>query len=52
LKEARNNAVSRGVIWSVEVTPGSDTWEQYSFKLNGVIEDAHLKKLSQVCKRN
>ncbi|CAF0928899.1 unnamed protein product [Adineta ricciae] len=43
-KQARNHAVSRGVIWSVEVSPGSDNWEQYSFKLNGMIEDAYLKK--------
>ncbi|CAF3934972.1 unnamed protein product [Rotaria magnacalcarata] len=45
LKAARIHAVSRGIIWSVEVTPNSDTWEQYSFKLNGLIEDAYLKKL-------
>ncbi|CAM4964904.1 unnamed protein product [Rotaria socialis] len=45
LKEARIHAISRGIIWSVEVTPNSDTWEQYSFKLNGLIEDAYLKKL-------
>ncbi|CAF0879399.1 unnamed protein product [Adineta ricciae] len=43
-KQARNHAVSRGVIWSVEVSPNSDNWEQYSFKLNGMIEDAYLKK--------
>jgi len=33
------------------MTPGSNTWEQYSFKLNGIIEDAYLKKLPQVCLR-
>ncbi|CAF1511634.1 unnamed protein product [Adineta steineri] len=43
-KQARNHAVSRGVIWSVEVTPNSDIWQQYSFKLNGVIEDAYFKR--------
>ncbi|CAF3645504.1 unnamed protein product [Rotaria sordida] len=48
LKQARIHAVSRGVIWSVETTPNSDTWEQYSFKLNGVIEDAYLKKLPHI----
>ncbi|UJR31949.1 hypothetical protein I4U23_019422 [Adineta vaga] len=47
-KQARNHAVSRGVIWSVEVTPNSDNWQQYSFKLNGMIEDAFLKKQSQL----
>ncbi|CAF3089011.1 unnamed protein product [Rotaria sp. Silwood2] len=45
-KQARIHAVSRGVIWSVEITSNSETWEQYSFKLNGVIEDAYLKKIS------
>ena len=40
--------MSRGVIWSVELIPNSDTWEQYSFKLNGIIEDAHLKQHTQV----
>ncbi len=48
-KEARIHAVSRGVVWSVEVTSGSNTWEQYSYKLNGIIEDAYLKKLPHVC---
>ncbi|CAF4714682.1 unnamed protein product, partial [Rotaria sp. Silwood1] len=48
LKQARIHAVSRGVIWSFEIIPNSDTWEQYSFKLNGLIEDAYLKKLSHV----
>ena len=44
LKQERIHAVSRGVIWSVELVRNSDTWEQYSFKLNGVIEDAFLKQ--------
>ncbi|CAF0856240.1 unnamed protein product [Adineta ricciae] len=48
LKQERIHAVSRGVIWSMEKTPNSDTWEQYSFKLNGIIEDAYLKKLPQI----
>ena len=47
-REARYHAVGRGVIWSAETTQNSDTWEQYSFKLNGIIEDAHLKKLPHV----
>ncbi len=42
------HALSRGVIWSYEVTANSDTYEQYSFKVNGILEDAHLKKLSEV----
>ena len=41
-------AVARGVIWSVEVAPGSNTWEQYSFKLNAYLEDAYLRKLDRV----
>ncbi|CAF1381804.1 unnamed protein product [Adineta steineri] len=44
LKQERIQAVSRGVVWSVELIPNSNTWEQYSFKLNGIIEDAYLKK--------
>ncbi|CAF4640671.1 unnamed protein product, partial [Rotaria sp. Silwood2] len=43
-KEAHIHAVSRAVIWSVELISNSDQWEQYSFKLNGIIEDAFLKK--------
>ncbi len=48
-KQARLHAVSRGVIWSVELIPNSDTWEQYSFKLNGIIEDGFLKQHPYVC---
>ena len=48
-KQARNQAVSRNVIWSVEVSPNSNTWEQYSYKLNGAIEGAHSKNLAHVC---
>ncbi|CAF0805827.1 unnamed protein product [Adineta ricciae] len=48
LKQERIHAVSRSVIWSMEQTPNSDTWEQYSFKLNGIIEDAYLKKLPHI----
>jgi hypothetical protein len=44
LKKAHIHAVSQGVIWSVELTANSGTWEQYSYKLNGIIEDAFLKK--------
>ena len=47
-KQARIYAVSRNVIWSVEDTSKSNTWEQYSYKLNGTIEDAYLKKLPHV----
>ncbi|CAF3561359.1 unnamed protein product [Rotaria sp. Silwood1] len=47
-KEARIHAVSRGAIWSIELIPNSDVWEQYSFKLNGIIEDAFLKKYPHV----
>jgi len=43
-KEARIHAVARNVIWSVETTMDSNTWEQYSYKLNGLIEDAKLKQ--------
>ncbi len=44
-KDKHIQAVSQGVIWSVELTPNSDIWEQYSFKLNGIIEDASKKHL-------
>ncbi|CAF3865378.1 unnamed protein product [Rotaria magnacalcarata] len=44
LKEAHIHSVARGVVWSVEQSPSTDIWEQYSFKLNGMIEDAFLKK--------
>jgi hypothetical protein len=36
------------VIWSVESTSNSDTWEPYSSKRNGTIEDAFSKKHAQV----
>ncbi|UJR14781.1 hypothetical protein I4U23_001769 [Adineta vaga] len=48
LKQERIHAMSRGVIWSVELLPNSDTWEQYSFKLNGIIEDAYLKHRTEI----
>ncbi|CAF4224636.1 unnamed protein product [Rotaria socialis] len=44
LKEAHMHSVARSVVWSVEQSPSTDIWEQYSFKLNGMIEDAFLKK--------
>ena len=44
----RLQAVAKGIIWSVESSPNSNEWEQYSFKLNGLIEDAHSKHQSQV----
>ncbi len=41
LRHARIQVVSRGFIWSVEVSPGK--YEQYSYKVNEQIEGAQRK---------
>ncbi len=47
LRNARIQVLSRGFVWSVEVSSGK--WEQYSYKINERIEDAHLKNVPHVC---
>ncbi|CAF1379978.1 unnamed protein product, partial [Rotaria sp. Silwood1] len=46
LRNARIQIISHGFVWSVEILSG--TWEQYSYKINQQIEDAHMKKLSHI----
>lgn len=48
LRNVRTQVISRGFIWPVEVSPGK--WEQYSYKINDIIEDAKQKNLLHVCK--
>ena len=42
------HAISRGIIWSVESQPHSNNWEQYSYRLNGLIEDARARERAHV----
>ncbi|CAF0841059.1 unnamed protein product [Didymodactylos carnosus] len=44
LKQAHKHVLSRGIIWSVELTPNDGQWEQYSYKMNAEIEDAYQRK--------
>ncbi len=46
LRNARIQVISRGFIWSVEVSPGK--WEQYPYRVSQQIEDAQMNKLSFV----
>lgn len=39
LRTARIKVISRGAVWSVEIQTGK--WEQYSYKMNEQIENAH-----------
>jgi hypothetical protein len=47
LRNARIQVISRGFVWSVEVSPGK--LERYSYKINEQIEDARSKNLPNVC---
>ncbi|CAM4845808.1 unnamed protein product, partial [Rotaria magnacalcarata] len=46
LRNARLSVLSCGFIWSVETSPGK--WEPYSYRTNGLMEDAQLNKRSYV----
>ncbi len=47
LRNARIQVLSRGFVWSVEVSSGK--WEQYSYKINEQIENAQKKNVPHVC---
>jgi hypothetical protein len=47
LRNARIQILSRGFVWSVEVSSGK--WEQYSSKINEQIENAQMRNLPYVC---
>ncbi|CAF3802815.1 unnamed protein product [Rotaria sp. Silwood1] len=44
LRNAYTPVLSCGYIWSVEISSGK--WTQYSYRINKLIENAYLKKLS------
>ncbi|CAF1335504.1 unnamed protein product [Rotaria sp. Silwood1] len=46
LRNARIQVLTRGCIWSVEISSGQ--WEQYPFRINELIENAQLKKLPYI----
>ena len=47
LRSAYTRVSSCRCVWSVEVSTGK--WEEYSYEVNGQIEDAQSKNLSHVC---
>ncbi|CAF1000281.1 unnamed protein product [Rotaria sordida] len=46
LRNARIQVLSRGCIWSVEIS--SSKWEQYPYRINEIIENAQMKKLPHI----